>query len=397
MRLTRVAMAIAGAGLGVAACGIPAGAATMNGGVSAGGTTVAIIPMGHLGDPANKFFQMFTQAGVSWRSSTPVGVGTNGGIMVSSPAEGLVAVPPWGTSKLTAVSELVAGIQHNLANGEVLPPVVAGPSSIAVDVTSGVAAAVTTSGSVLRWDRSDPSPRRVGTTIGLAQTKAGRSCGLRALTAVAVTSGGGLVVGGSCSTSGSLGVFERTAAGQWIADGRLSGRAGSVIRLDAQGAGVTGLVTQGGSTPSLATFVVAGPSGGSVLPGSEAVTSGHLGPALSLHGRSVRSTELLQASVGQSPSEATNTYLVTTIGGSSVRAWSLAPTVAVTPVGPALGSSTQAVVETRATWASSQAGAAITAFSVAEGTLRLSTLTPAGTRWVPTATIHVAIPYGSAQ
>jgi hypothetical protein len=34
---------------------------------------------------------------------------------------------------------------------------------------------------------------------------------------------------------------------------------------------------------------------------------------------------------------------------------------------------------------------------VSAGTLRLSTLTPGATRWVPSATIRVAIPYGSAQ
>lgn len=390
-------MVIAAMGMGAIASAVPSSAATMNGGVSAGGTTVAIIPMGHLGDPANRFFQMFTQTAARWRPSTPVGVGTNGGIIVTAPAEGLVAVPPWGTSKLTAVSELVAGVQHNLANGEVLPPLVAGPSSIAADASSGVAAAITTSGTVLRWDRSDATPRRVGTTIGLAQTRAGRTCELRALTSVAVTSGGGLVVGGTCTKGGSLGLFERTPAGQWIAEGHLAGVAGSVIRLDAEGAGATGMIERGGSSPSLTTFMVAGPTAPGTLPGSAIPTSGHLGPSLSLHGRAVRSTELVQTGVGASPIPATNTYLVATIGGRTVRAWSLAPTMPVTSIGPALGRGTQAVIETASTGSASFGGLGITAFSVSAGTLRLSTLTPGATRWVPSATIRVAIPYGSAQ
>ena len=357
----------------------PALGATMSGGTTDGSTSVAIVPMGHLQDPANRFFQMFTRVGASWRISTTVGVGTNGGIIVASPSNGLVAIPPWGTSRLTAVSGLVAGRQRIGASGEVLPGLVAGPSSISVDAASGVAAAITSSGSVLRWTTSDPVPRRVGTTYALRQSAAGQRCAVTSLTAVAVTSGGSIVVGAGCSKSGEVGLFERTAAGQWINEGHLPLGPAQVVRLDAVGDGVVGLAATTQGSPTLHSF--------SVVHAADGLVASTVGAGLSLHGRTLRSTDF-------SSSSATS-YVVSTIGGSTVRAWSIAPGGPVTALGPPIGSSVQAVV---ATAPSRGAGSTrvISALGVAGGTLTVWTLNSSAETWTKGQVIHVAIPYGSA-
>ena len=375
-RSTALILGIVALGLSMA---VPAGGATLNGGTTDGATSVAIVPMGHLQDPANRFFQMFTQVGSSWRNSTTVGVGTNAGIVVAAPANGLVAVPPWGTSKLTAVSGLRAGRQRIGASGEVLPRLVTGPSSISVDPTSGVAAAVTFDGSVLSWNRLDPTPRRIGTTFALAHSAAGKRCGVATLTAVAVTQTGSVVVGAQCSKSGEIGLFERTASGQWVDEGHLPLGASSVVRLDADGAGVSGLVLTTRSPSSLHSF--------SVVRAADGLVASTIGEGLSLHGRVLRSTDL--------SAEGPPSYVVATIGGATVRAWAMSPGSPVASLGPALGSSVQAVVGTPS---SSGGGSSneITALGVAGGTLTFLTLNASKTRWTTNQVLHVAIPYGSA-
>ena len=86
----------------------PSGGATLAGGIStADGTSVAVIPMGHFNDPANKFFETFTAGPAgSWVLTTPTGVATNGGIVVASPGANAAAVLPWYLLRYTAVRPL---------------------------------------------------------------------------------------------------------------------------------------------------------------------------------------------------------------------------------------------------------------------------------------------------
>jgi hypothetical protein len=58
----------------------------------------------------------------------------------------------------------------------------------------------------------------VATRSSIASSAAGRSCGLAALTAVAVTATGEQLVGGLCSHPGRVGLFER-AGRSWLAAG----------------------------------------------------------------------------------------------------------------------------------------------------------------------------------
>ena len=137
----------------------PSGGATLAGGIStADGTSVAVIPMGHFNDPANKFFETFTAGPAgSWVLTTPTGVATNGGIVVASPGANAAAVLPWYLLRYTAVRPLDSG--HAAGAGEVLPPLAVSPTSLSV-ASDGSVAFVTRRGAVM-VGRCDELPQVV--------------------------------------------------------------------------------------------------------------------------------------------------------------------------------------------------------------------------------------------
>ena len=58
--------------------------------VTVAARTSVVLPMGHLDDPANTFWQLFLRptGGGAWRLETPPGVADNGGLVVSLPSAG---------------------------------------------------------------------------------------------------------------------------------------------------------------------------------------------------------------------------------------------------------------------------------------------------------------------
>ena len=118
------------------------------GGVLDGSTAMAVLPLGHLEDPSNTFYETFSQNGSgSWSLSTPEGTATNGGIVLASPARGAGAVLSYLNLRLAAGFDLVAGQQTGA--GEVLPLLAHVPSSLSVDPHTGAVAVLTEQGEVL--------------------------------------------------------------------------------------------------------------------------------------------------------------------------------------------------------------------------------------------------------
>ena len=355
----------------------PSGGATLAGGIStADGTSVAVIPMGHFNDPANKFFETFTAGPAgSWVLTTPTGVATNGGIVVASPGANAAAVLPWYLLRYTAVRPLDSG--HAAGAGEVLPPLAVSPTSLSV-ASDGSVAFVTRRGAVMVGPSLAGPFTTLTSVTALRRTPAGRRCAIVGLTSVVAVAGGRDVVGATCTRMGSDGIFRRDSSGWYSGTIKVRGPV-SVLRLDAGPSGTfTGLISIGGVHPVVAAGRVTG--GGF-----------ELGGAVRQRSSSLRSTALVAAAPGAQPS-----YVIAAVGTRGVSAARLPIAGVAAPLGPVLPRDVQAVVMETASATSGGPGR-VTAFSVEGSLLKELSLAPAGTRWVVAATQHIAVPYGSSQ
>jgi hypothetical protein len=329
--------------------------------------------MGHLTSSANRFFETFAATQGRWSLTTPTGVATNGGIVLASPNASAAATLPWYLLGFTAARPLAAG--RAAGPGEVMPPLASTPTSLSM-ATDGTVAFVTRAGTVMTGP-SLAGPFRVVTTRAmLASTAAGRRCGLGSITAVAAASGGSPEVGGTCAHSGVDAVFSKVGSTWTIGESGLRAPV-SVLRLDATSAGdgaADVLFSLTGSRPTI---------------GTGRIVAGHLrlGATVAVAASSIRSTAL-------DLTAAAPAYVVATSAGRGVAAHFLPVVGRAAMVGAALPSGVQAVVVASAV---GEGGQSATAFDVDASTLRVLTLTPAGTRWVTTDVQHIAVPYGSSQ
>ena len=256
-------------GVGIARLPLPTAVETAAG-------TWASVPMGHLDQPLNTFWQLFflPQGGSLWSDhAQDLGVATNGGIVLaaSGPSSLLASVGP---SHLLSYSTLLwtSGTGRSWTPGAPIPGPVEG---LAADPASGELALVARGGgevlsSTWRPGTAPASPsaplpgwRLLLTRAALAASGAGRSCEPTALTAVAYGARGEPVVGASCLRPGALGVFVE-AHGAWrLAAPRLPGEESrsplTVLRLGSGGSVPTGLAAI--ESPSGPDLVALGPGG----------------------------------------------------------------------------------------------------------------------------------------
>jgi hypothetical protein len=220
--------------------------------------------MGHLGDPLNTFWQLFTVSGGSGRLAlaTPPGVASNGGLAMSlstsgsllsgfGPSQDLLVSPLAQTSNGGA-SWAVGVLPGGLAR---LPDALASPGG-GLDVAllgSAGGTVVQSPGGLAPWST-------LVTEHALVDDPATARCGVAGITAVSVAafgpvgsggsggSGGEPIVGARCTGGGRAGIFERSDGG-WVSvgpvlpDGR--GRAVEVLRLLGTPAGAVALVGAG--------------------------------------------------------------------------------------------------------------------------------------------------------
>lgn len=353
------------------------GAATLAGGIAAAsGTTVAVVPMGHLNDSENRFFQTFalTPSG-AWSLTTPTGVASNGGIVLASPTASAAAVLPWYLLRFTAVRPLMAG--RAAGPGQVLPPLSATPTALSA-APNGEIAFVTSRGVVMTGTSIRGPFRAVTSLSSLSRTAPGHRCGVATLTSVVAGDRGVVAVGGTCRRPGADGIFTRDSSG-WRVGTSNERFPVSVVRLDATATGsIDGMLSVGGGQP----LIVAGQ-----------VTAGgiRLGGLVQQPSSGLRSTEFLAAHSGTAPE-----YVVSAVAGKGIRATLLPVSGTSRALGPMLPRSVQAVVSTSSP--SSAFGSDSTTAFVVEGSfLRELTLTSAGTRWVVAGSLHVAVPYGTSK
>jgi hypothetical protein len=340
------------------------------GGIDDGSTTMAVVPMGHLSDPFNTFYQTFTSVNGAWSETTPPGVGTNGGIVVASPTNGAVAVLPFYASSVSALSLLANGV--SVGTGEVVGKMSTNPSALSVDPASGVLAFVGANGQVRVQSKFD-APFKTATTLSaLQQAPTLKSCGVQAITSVAVEPGGSLALGLRCSKGGTSAVAQQNGS-SWAIDSVAGLASDAVVRLDVDGQGLLALVKTGGMHATLRALQIEG---------STVVAS----PAISIMNCTLRATSV-SALLG-----ATRSDIVTMAGTSHAEAVVLTPGAKTAHVAPLLPLSTQSVVST----SGSDVAAGLTAISVNKGIATIKTLTSGGA-WTTKKVIRVSIQYGSAQ
>lgn len=233
--------------------------------------TWAVVPMGHLWTRNNTFWQvLFQPAGSSrWSLVTPEGVASNGGLSVES-ATGA------GTSVVVGFQPSIdlrySPLARTSDKGKHWSPGVL-PASL-VDVADAVSARpdgtvfalLRQGGGMLVRSRHGTITRwtPVVSEHTLASSAAGRSCGVRALGALAA--GDGTVeLGAACSARGVVGIFE-DAGGTWRLSGpkvvgASAGRSMDVLRLVSGPTGTAALVeSRTSSAASLLAMWRSGPT-----------------------------------------------------------------------------------------------------------------------------------------
>jgi hypothetical protein len=177
--------------------------------------TWATVPMGHLDQPLNTFWQLFFRAsGTSrWSNATStLATATNGGLIIATPDGKSVEVGIRPANRLTFSPLLTASPTQSSWTTGVLPAgLAADNSALATDSLSGSSAALLNDFDSVRAvssARGLSTWRTLTTEAVLASSSAGRHCGLRSITAVGYD-GTQALIGGGCQHVGTVGIFSR--------------------------------------------------------------------------------------------------------------------------------------------------------------------------------------------
>jgi hypothetical protein len=184
-----------------------------------GGSSVALVPMGNLGEPRNTFWQLLvrSRAGAPFSLDTPPGVADNGGLVAAPAGKGGAVVGFLTSQQLgfspTARSDRAGGAWSPGTLAQPLTPV---PGALAAG-GYGVAALVGRQGSSVELSRDGLGGWRVVATLPRLRRLAHGGCHLAALTAVgpslppaAPASRAALAVAGTCAERGRIALFAAT-------------------------------------------------------------------------------------------------------------------------------------------------------------------------------------------
>ena len=203
------------AGAGTAAPSFPTPLATS---VQTAAGTWATVPMGHLGQPLNTFWQLFFRppGATSWSNQVEAtATATNGGLVLASSGDRSVIVGVRPSVKLS-FTPLIATSNgaRSWSNGLITAALAARPAALAASTAGPAWALVDEHGGtrVLASAGDLGTWRTLVSLSALAGGAPGRRCGLGALSAVGYLAGQALI-GGSCGRQGVVGLFaERSGA-----------------------------------------------------------------------------------------------------------------------------------------------------------------------------------------
>jgi hypothetical protein len=261
-----------GPGRGDSGPGSPASASGGTGALLVSGAASAtvsslVIPMGHLGDPANTFWQLFLRpvGSASWSLRTPPGVADNGGLVAALPPTG-----PLTTGFLPSADLTFSPIAQSTDGGgswspTALPTALVGvPDALTASASGRVLALVREAGQTVL-----SSPAGLSTWNRLVSTgivaREDPTCRVSAISAVAFGADGQPLLGLACAAAGHIGMVATSVpsstgdAPEWhdVGPALTTGRAGTatVARLQSTPGGAAGLaVVRSSSASSLVAF-----------------------------------------------------------------------------------------------------------------------------------------------
>jgi hypothetical protein len=248
-----------------------------------GGASWAIVEMGGSSAAHENFWQLIARpAGpAKWSLATPPGVADNGGLVAASLGGGALAAGFNPSQDLTFSPLAITrdGGTH-WAPGLLPAGLAAGPSALAAG-PGGRLIALTNRGLAEISAPGGTGWTRLASATSLAATPAGRSCGLKSLTAAAFSLSGLPLLAGQCAAPGVAGIFVY-AGGSWHPAGpavpaALAQRRIGVLRLTTAGRSTIALLTA--TAPGGAASLTAGwasPSGRWALSGALQLGSGRV-------------------------------------------------------------------------------------------------------------------------
>jgi hypothetical protein len=218
---------------------------------SPSGSSVTL-PMGHLDDPTNTFWELFVRSPGSstWQLRTPPGVASNGGLVVGLSGDGALTagfVPSVNLTFSPLAQSATGGLTWT--PGHLPTGLAAVPSGIASAAGSSLALGARDGGTVLK--SVDNLSRWSSVATGRSLASSLTACSLTSISAVALSEEGQPLVGLSCAAGSSLGIASTAGAGSsgrsWHLVGPTLGSgapaATSVVRLQGDASGLTGLGT----------------------------------------------------------------------------------------------------------------------------------------------------------
>ena len=233
--------------------------------------TWAAVPMGHLDQPLNTFWQLFfiPTGATLWKNhAANLGMATNGGLLLASPASQslLVAIRPSNYLKYSALVATTNGTTWAPA-----APAAGFVDSLAVGPDHQQLALLkdVSGGRVLEAGSASSSWRGLVGARSLASSSAAHSCAPLVLSAVGFGPSADPIVGASCGRGGVVGLFADDS-GAWRSIGPTlpasAGRA-QVLSLDTTGGKLTALLALDGTSGMALESAWAEPAGGWQLSG----------------------------------------------------------------------------------------------------------------------------------
>jgi len=376
----RLTVVTAGVALSVCALALPAGASParppLESATSSPAGSWVILPMGHISDQANTFWQVLhaTASPAHWSVVTPPGVADNGGLAMGvSGGSSLVGFLPSDRlhfSPLSLSSDAGTTWSPAFLPGALAPV----PDALALAAGNPQTALAVTGGRVLSAGPGLSSWTLLVSIQSLRRVSP--HCGVTGLEAAAYSPSGSPLVAAACARGGVVGIFSRSG-GDWRAEGpvlggTLVGASTAVLRLETAGTRPCALVE---ANRQGRRWLVALWHAGSGWSASQPLALTSRGTVLATALGSNGSWAVL--------TRTTNARTVETVAPG--QAWTALATPPANVV--ALAWSAPAPPSGAST---------ADAFAVNGTVLTVFALTPSGTRWVKVQTAQVPLAYGSS-
>ncbi len=254
--------------------------------LATGAGTWAAVVMGGSAAQHDNFWQLFMRpaGSTSWKLVTPPGTADNGGLVLAA-GTGQTLTTAFRPSQHLTYTPLIRTADDGKSWSSLSPldADLAGTANpLAIDAASGTVLALTSGGDAERTANGGVSWSAAASLRGVAASPAGRRCGLTALTDAAYDPSGSLLLAGTCSRPGTVGIFAASSDG-WQAAGPavpagLAGEPVTVLRLTTAGSQLAALL-MAGSGHDAEMLIAWSADGGANWTESAQISPGSAGPA----------------------------------------------------------------------------------------------------------------------